>query len=147
VLTVSTHTVTANSSPILASVPGAFPSKSIILASYHDIRYPAGDVAHHRQRLPWKRLPVLCAKGLMTTTAQVQSLFDAADDQMEQARTLRRKGVLAAMRDDAAALKTAYASGLHRREICGLDVPAAQPRTRRTREVSVRRALGQVLFG
>jgi hypothetical protein len=69
-------------------------------------------VAHHRQRLPWKRLSTLCAKGLMTTTGQVQSLFDAADDQVEQARTLQRKGALAAMRD-AAALKTAYAFGLH----------------------------------
>jgi integrase/recombinase XerD len=55
------------------------------------------------------------------TYDEVQALFDAADGRVEEARARRRKGVLAAMRD-AAALKTAYAFGLRRREVCGLDV-------------------------
>ena len=55
------------------------------------------------------------------TYDEVQALFDAADSRVDDARARRRKGVLAAMRD-AAALKTAYAFGLRRREVWGLDV-------------------------
>lgn len=55
------------------------------------------------------------------TYDEVQALFDAADSRVEEARARRRKGALAAMRD-AAALKTAYAFGLRRREVCGLDL-------------------------
>jgi hypothetical protein len=90
VLTVSTLAAATNSSPIRAGVPRTLFSETIILASYHDIVCPAGDVAHHRQRLPWKRLAVLCAKKLMTTTGQVPFLFDAADDQAERDRNPRR---------------------------------------------------------
>jgi hypothetical protein len=62
-------------------------------------------------------------------------LFDAADDQTEQVRTYGAGGD----RDDAAALKTAYASGLCRREVCGLDVPDLRrnPEGAGLREVSV----------
>ena len=52
---------------------------------------------------------------------EVQRLFDAADDLVEQAKAQRRKGVLAAHRD-AAVLKTIYAFGLRRQEAWGLDV-------------------------
>jgi site-specific recombinase XerD len=52
---------------------------------------------------------------------EVQQLFDAADDLVEQAETRRRKGVLAAYRD-AAILKTIYAFGLRRQEAWGLDL-------------------------
>ena len=52
---------------------------------------------------------------------EVQRLFDGADDLVEQAKTRRRKGVLAAYRD-AAILKTVYAFGLRRQEAWGLDL-------------------------
>jgi site-specific recombinase XerD len=55
------------------------------------------------------------------TYDEVQALFDAADDRVEQIRRLGRKGVLAATRD-AALLKTIYAFGLRRSEAVGLDV-------------------------
>ncbi len=55
------------------------------------------------------------------TYDEVQALFDAADGRAEEIRARRRKGLLAAMRD-AAMLKTVYAFGLRRREVCGLDV-------------------------
>lgn len=55
------------------------------------------------------------------TYDEVQALFDAADGRVEEIRARRRKGVLAALRD-AAMLKTVYAFGLRRREVCGLDV-------------------------
>lgn len=54
------------------------------------------------------------------TYDEVQALFDAADARVEQIRTRRRKGVLAALRDSAM-LKTVYAYGLRRAETCGLD--------------------------
>jgi site-specific recombinase XerD len=52
---------------------------------------------------------------------ETQALFDAADARVAQARRLRRKGVVAAMRD-AALLKTVYAFGLRRSEAWGLDL-------------------------
>lgn len=52
---------------------------------------------------------------------EVQALFNAADGLVEQARSLGRKGGLAAQRD-AAVLKTTYAFGLRRREVWGLDL-------------------------
>jgi integrase len=55
------------------------------------------------------------------TYDEVQALFDAADARVEEIRARHRKGVVAAMRD-AAMLKSAYAYGLRRREVCGLDL-------------------------
>ena len=55
------------------------------------------------------------------TYDEVQALFDAADGRVEQIRSRRRKGALAAQRD-AALLKTVYAFGLRRREAWGLDL-------------------------
>ena len=55
------------------------------------------------------------------TRAELQALFDHADDQVAAARTSGRKGWLTAMRD-AVALKTAYAWGLRRRELAMLEL-------------------------
>ncbi|MFE9856392.1 tyrosine-type recombinase/integrase [Streptomyces sp. NPDC005780] len=55
------------------------------------------------------------------TYDEVQLLFDAADCRVDEIRSKRRKGALAAMRD-AALLKAVYAYGLRRQEACGLDV-------------------------
>jgi site-specific recombinase XerD len=55
------------------------------------------------------------------TYDEVQALFDAADARVDEIRARHRKGVVAAMRD-AAMLKTTYAYGLRRREVCGLDL-------------------------
>ena len=55
------------------------------------------------------------------TYDEVQALFDAADSRVEEIRSRRRKGALAALRD-AAMLKTVYAFGLRRQETTGLDV-------------------------
>jgi len=55
------------------------------------------------------------------TYDEVQALFDAADAQVESIRERGVKGALAALRD-AALLKTVYAFGLRRREVCRLDV-------------------------
>ena len=55
------------------------------------------------------------------TYDEVQALFDAADGKVEEIRTRRRKGALAAMRD-AVMLKVVYAYGLRRREAAMLDV-------------------------
>jgi site-specific recombinase XerD len=52
---------------------------------------------------------------------EVQALFDAADGQVEEARTMGRKGALTAMRDSAL-LKTVYAFGLRRNESRMLDL-------------------------
>jgi site-specific recombinase XerD len=52
---------------------------------------------------------------------EVQLLFDAADQRVEDIRAHKRKGALAAARDSAM-LKTVYAFGLRRREVCGLDL-------------------------
>ncbi|WP_435286086.1 tyrosine-type recombinase/integrase [Streptomyces bacillaris] len=55
------------------------------------------------------------------TYDEVQALFDAADARVEEIRSRRRKGSLAALRD-AILLKTVYAYGLRRQEACGLDL-------------------------
>ena len=55
------------------------------------------------------------------TYDEVQALFDAADERVEQIRSRGRKGALAALRD-AAVLKMIYAYGLRRREASGLDL-------------------------
>lgn len=55
------------------------------------------------------------------TYDEVQALFDAADERAEKIRSSRRKGLLAALRD-AAMVKTTYAYGLRRREVCRLDL-------------------------
>jgi site-specific recombinase XerD len=52
---------------------------------------------------------------------ELQDLFDYADEQVRHARERGRKGWLTALRD-AAALKTAYAFGLRRRELVMLDL-------------------------
>ena len=54
------------------------------------------------------------------TSAELQALFDHADDQVVAARAGGPKGWLTAMRD-AAALKIAYAMGLRRREAVMFD--------------------------
>jgi integrase/recombinase XerC len=60
------------------------------------------------------------------TREEVQRLFDYADDQVEVARRLGRKGWFAAWRD-ATWLKMIYAFGLRRREAAMLDVADFQP--------------------
>lgn len=55
------------------------------------------------------------------TYDEVQALFDAADERVEMIRSRRRKGLLAALRDSAM-IKTTYAFGLRRREVCMLDL-------------------------
>jgi integrase/recombinase XerC len=55
------------------------------------------------------------------TRAELQVLFDTADDLVDEIRRQGRKGFVAAYRD-AAMLKVAYAWGLRRREICRLEV-------------------------
>lgn len=54
------------------------------------------------------------------TRKEVQALFDYADDQVEAAQRLGRKGWLAAWRD-ATLFKVAYGFGLRRREVAKLD--------------------------
>ncbi|MFF5088961.1 tyrosine-type recombinase/integrase [Streptomyces niveus] len=56
------------------------------------------------------------------TYDELQALFDAADDRVEQARKRRRKGVLASWRD-AVLVKQIYAYGTRRRETSMLDLP------------------------
>jgi len=60
------------------------------------------------------------------TRAELQTFFDAADDQVDRARRERRKGWAAAFRD-AALFKTIYAFGLRRREAVMLDVADFRP--------------------
>ncbi|WP_329359148.1 site-specific integrase [Streptomyces anulatus] len=55
------------------------------------------------------------------TYDELQALFDAADERVEQTRKRRRKGVLAAWRD-AVMLKQVYAYGTRRRETSMLDL-------------------------
>lgn len=55
------------------------------------------------------------------TRRELQDLFDYADERVAHARERGRKGWLTALRD-AAALKTAYAFGLRRRELVMLDL-------------------------
>lgn len=55
------------------------------------------------------------------TRAEIQQLFDYADDRVEVTRRAGRKGWVSAWRDSAM-LKTTYAFGLRRREIARLEV-------------------------
>jgi integrase len=55
------------------------------------------------------------------TRSELQALFDAADDHVEEVRARGRKGWVAAFRD-ATMLKVAYAWGLRRRELRMLEV-------------------------
>nr|WP_238428257.1 site-specific integrase [Frankia nepalensis] len=55
------------------------------------------------------------------TVAELQALFDYADDQVAQARAAGRKGWLALFRD-ATLFKVAYSYGLRRREVAMLDL-------------------------
>ncbi len=55
------------------------------------------------------------------TRDELQALFDHADERVDRARRLGRKGWLSAFRD-ATIFKTAYAWGLRRREVARLDV-------------------------
>jgi site-specific recombinase XerD len=55
------------------------------------------------------------------TKRELQSLFDHVDDQVARLRSQGSKGWLSALRDSAA-LKTAYAYGLRRRELAMLDL-------------------------
>jgi integrase/recombinase XerC len=62
------------------------------------------------------------------TYDEVQRLFDYADEQVERITTSGRKGALAALRD-AQMIKTCYAFGLRRNELCRLDLAEpARPR-------------------
>ncbi len=53
--------------------------------------------------------------------AELQALFDVADDRFDRIRDRGAKGALAALRDSQL-IKTAYAWGLRRREVLGLDL-------------------------
>lgn len=65
---------------------------------------------------------VECRPGRRALTyEEVQTLFDAADDRVEQIRRRARKGALAAIRD-AVMLKSVYAYGLRRQEAARLDL-------------------------
>lgn len=57
---------------------------------------------------------------------ELQHLFDFVDARVEGAQRSGRKGALAALRD-AQMIKTAYAFGLRRRELCMLDVADLRP--------------------
>lgn len=57
---------------------------------------------------------------------ELQQLFDYLDDRVEQIAGSGRKGALAALRD-AQMIKTAYAYGLRRNELCRLDVVDLRP--------------------
>lgn len=57
---------------------------------------------------------------------ELQHLFDFLDTRVEQVARSGRKGALAALRD-AQMLKTAYAFGLRRNELCRLDVVDLRP--------------------
>ena len=60
---------------------------------------------------------------------ELQRLFDYLDARVEKIARSGRKGALAALRD-AQMVKTAYAFGLRRRELCYLDIADLRP-TRR----------------
>ncbi len=60
------------------------------------------------------------------TYDELQRLFDVADARVEQVVCSGRKGAAAALRD-AQMVKTAYAFGLRRRELCRLDVADLRP--------------------
>ncbi|WP_183097493.1 tyrosine-type recombinase/integrase [Nocardioides pelophilus] len=57
---------------------------------------------------------------------EVQTLFDYLDDRVDRIARSGKKGALAALRD-AQMIKTAYAFGLRRRELCFLDVADLRP--------------------
>jgi site-specific recombinase XerD len=63
------------------------------------------------------------------TYDELQHLFDFLDARVEQVARSGRKGALAAMRD-AQMIKTAYAFGLRRRELCFLDLADLRPNPR-----------------
>ncbi|WP_308221171.1 tyrosine-type recombinase/integrase [Nocardia sputi] len=58
--------------------------------------------------------------------SELQQLFDFLDDRVERIAGSGRKGALAALRD-AQMVKTAYAYGLRRNELCRLDVVDLRP--------------------
>lgn len=60
------------------------------------------------------------------TYDEIQTLFDFLDDRVDRIARSGRKGALAALRD-AQMVKTAYAFGLRRRELCFLDVADLRP--------------------
>lgn len=57
---------------------------------------------------------------------ELQQLFDYLDERVERIATSGRKGALAALRD-AQMIKTAYAYGLRRNELCRLDLVDLRP--------------------
>ncbi len=63
------------------------------------------------------------------TYDEVETLFRFLDDRVDIVARSGRKGALAAMRD-AQMIKTAYAFGLRRRELCYLDVADLRPNPR-----------------
>ena len=63
------------------------------------------------------------------TYDELQTLFDFLDSRVEVVAGSGRKGALAALRD-AQMVKTAYAFGLRRRELCFLDVADLRPNPR-----------------
>lgn len=63
------------------------------------------------------------------TYDELETLFDFLDSRVEVIARSRRKGALAALRD-AQMVKTAYAFGLRRRELCFLDVADLRPNAR-----------------
>lgn len=60
------------------------------------------------------------------TYTELERLFDYLDDRVEQVIKAGRKGSLAALRD-ALMIKTTYAFGLRRNELCRLDVADLRP--------------------
>jgi len=60
------------------------------------------------------------------TYDEIQQLFDFLDDRVDKVATSGRKGAWAALRD-AQMIKTCYAFGLRRRELCMLDVADLRP--------------------
>lgn len=60
------------------------------------------------------------------TYDELQHLFDFLDTRVEQTARSGRKGAWAALRD-AQMVKTCYAYGLRRRELCNLDLPDLRP--------------------
>jgi site-specific recombinase XerD len=60
------------------------------------------------------------------TYDEMQRLFDYADEQVERVTRSGRKGALAALRD-AQMIKTCYAFGLRRNELCRLDLADLRP--------------------
>jgi len=60
------------------------------------------------------------------TYDELQHLFDYVDMRVERAQSSGRKGALSALRD-AQMIKTAYAFGLRRRELCMLDLADLRP--------------------